>query len=140
MKGDHAARVELLNRMAITKSKSLVMTGAYFRVYPGLLSDSDDSRVPLQRKRLGASTAYTLRRDPSVLQEGAKEMTQAKKTFLRDQSENTDNQDDPQDIEHHDYSVTSAERYKLMINKILMLGQNDTDWHHPLLVDINEDR
>ena len=55
-----------------------------------------------------------------------KEMTQAKDNFWSDHSADTDNQDDPQDLEHHDYSVAFAERCKLMTNKIVRLGENDT--------------
>ena len=66
-----------------------------------------------------------------------KEMRHAIKAYLKALSRNPDNRDDPQDIEHLGYAVTSAERCKLMTNKMLMLGENDSDWHHPLLVNIS---
>ena len=36
-----------------------------------------------------------------------------------------------------DYKVSSGERYKLLSNEQLMVGSNDTDWHHPLLVNLD---
>ena len=68
-----------------------------------------------------------------------KEMKHAKKAYFKDLSRDPDNRnrEDPQDIEHQHYTVTPAERYKLMTNKMLMLGENDADWHHPLLVNIS---
>ena len=54
----------------------------------------------------------------------AKEMTHTSEEEFSERSiRDTDNQDDPQDIEHHDYSVTSAGRYKLMTNGILLWGR-----------------
>ena len=59
VRGDSTARVELINRYVLTKSLTWAMSGAYFRVWYGLLSDSEDSKVPLNRSSSGEQLPAT---------------------------------------------------------------------------------
>ena len=53
VRGDESARVELINRYVLSMSLTWVMSGAYFRVWYGLLSDSEDTKVPPNKTRTG---------------------------------------------------------------------------------------